>query len=162
MGETETPKLGTVPSPGARVASLVRVLVYAGAAGTLVLALNGVAPVLTRLSERGAMSEVVVIVPLWALVGVWMLAPYWGALRLHRYGSATTGESVLAGCAALALIALGANSFLATSAFVGGKPHPTADGVTIVFMPIVQWAVLGVAGVLLRVSRVIRRRGQTG
>ena len=53
----------------------------------------------------------------------------------------------------LVLIALGANSFLATSAFVGGKPHPTPDGVTIVLIPIVQWVVLGGAGLLLRLGQ---------
>jgi hypothetical protein len=57
----------------------------------------------------------------------------------------------------LVLIAVGGNSFLATSAFVGGQPHPTADGVTILLIPILQWVVLGGAGMLLSLGRVLRR-----
>jgi hypothetical protein len=152
----------TMPAPGRsgepRAVSWVRALIYAGAAGTLVLALNGVARGLGRLAERDAMLELIVIIPLWALLGAWILFPYWGALRLERRGSATSGERVLVACAVLLLIALGANSFLATSAFVGGKPHPTADGVTIMLIPIVQWMVLGGAGLLLRLGRAVRHR----
>jgi hypothetical protein len=142
----------------ARASSLARVLIYAGAAGTLILALNGARLVLGPLWQRGALSELIPIVPLWALVGTWILSPYWGALRLQRGWSTTPGQGAVVVIVALVVIALGANSFLATSAFVGGKPHPTADGVTIVLIPIVQWGALGAAGLLLRLGRWSRQR----
>jgi hypothetical protein len=159
----EAPTLGSC-GERVRVAhsfSFTRLFIYLGAAGTLMLALNGFRVVLGRLSQRGAMSELVVVVPLWAVLGVWILSPYWGALRLHRLGPTTRGEGVLVVCAVLALVALAANSFLMTSAFVGGRPHPTADGVTIALIPIAQWVVLGGAGVLLRLGRALRHRRQT-
>jgi hypothetical protein len=160
MNEAPTPGPGGEQVRAARAFSFTRLLIYLGAAGTLILVLNGVGDVLGRLSRRSALSELVVVVPLWALLGVWILSPYWGALRLQRFGSATRGEGVLVVCAVLALIALAANSFLVTSAFVGGRPHPTADGVTIVLIPIAQWVVLGGAGLLLRLGRALRHRGQ--
>mgnify|MGYP001613659121 CR=1 FL=1 len=99
------------------------------------------------------MTELVVIVPLWALMGAWTLSPYWGAARLQRRASTTRRARVVVVLAVLAVVALAANSFLVTSAFVGGRPHRTADGVTIVLVPIMQWIVLSVAGLMLRLDR---------
>ena len=135
----------------------MRILIYVGAAGTLMLVMNGAAMALGRMALRGVPAELVIIVPAWGLLGTWVLVPYWGALWLQRFGSATRGERVLVVCAVLVLIALGANSFLATSAFVGGRPHPTADGITILLIPILQWVVLGGAGMLLGIGQVLRR-----
>jgi hypothetical protein len=103
------------------------------------------------------MSDLILIVPLWVLLGAWMLAPYWGAWRLQRRESTTTAGRLVALIAALAVTALAANSYLATSAFVGGKPHPTADGATILIIPIAQWIVLGGAGLLRRLVRMVWR-----
>jgi hypothetical protein len=160
VNELPTARSGVESGRAAGASLLARVLIYAGAAGTFILALNGARVVLGRLSQRGAMSELLVIIPLWALVGMWILSPYWGALELQRRRANTRGEGAVVVVVALVVMALGANSFWATSAFVGGKPHPTADGVTIVLIPIVQWVVLGAAGLLLRLGRAIRHHGQ--
>jgi hypothetical protein len=141
----------------ARGFSHARFLIFTGAAVTLLLALNGVRLAIGRVSPRNA-SELVVIIPLWVLVGLWMLSPYWGALRLQRLRATTRLEDVVVVAAAWAITLLGANSFLVTSTFVGGKPHPTADGVTVMFIPIVQWLVVVAAYVLLRVRQSARRR----
>lgn len=156
--ELPTAKSGVEHPRPARAFSPTRLLIYVGAAGTLIFVLNGAAAGLSRLSQRGAMDELMVIIPLWALIGVWMLSPYWGALVLHRRRTTTRGDGVVVGIVVLAIIALGANSFLATSAFVGGKPHPTADGTTIVLIPSVQWVVLAGAALLLRLGRAVRHQ----
>jgi hypothetical protein len=115
--------------------------------------LNGFRVSLGRLSQREALGELVAIIPLWGLLGLWTLSPYWGALRLLRRPTTRGGSNVVM-FAVVVVIALAANSFLATSAFVGGKPHPTADGVTLVLIPIVQWILLGAAGLFLSLRRV--------
>jgi hypothetical protein len=139
-----------------RKATITRYLIYTGALGTLVLVLNGFRVVLGRLSQREALGELVAIIPPWGLLGLWTLSPYWGALRLLQRRPVTRGGSNVVMLAVVVVIALAANSFFATSAFVGGKPHPTADGVTLVLIPIVQWILLGAAGLFLSVRRVER------
>ena len=130
--------------------SLTRLLIYTGAAGTVILALAGLRFAVERLARRAAMAELVIVLPLWALIGAWMLSPFWGALKLQRRVSSTRSGRVVIVIAVIVLIALAANSFLVTNSFIGGKPRPTADGVTIVLVPILQWAVLGAASLLLR------------
>ena len=133
--------------------SVPRLLIYAAAAGTCSLALAGFGAVLQRLWRRGAMVELPLIVPFWVLIAGWMLSPYWGALMLQRLGPKGRSEGTILVLGLILMIAIGANSFLATSAFVGGEPHPTADGVTMVFIPGLQWMVLGFAALLQRIVR---------
>ena len=121
---------------------IVRAIIFAGAAGTFILVAAGC---LRSIVERDALAKLLVVIPLWLLVAVWLLSPYWGALRLHRRGMPSRAKAVIVGLATALLIGLGANSFLVTAVFVGGHVHPTADGVTIVVVPILQWIVLGSA-----------------
>jgi len=127
---------------------VTRVLILAGALGTGALILLGFSRALGRLADRGGLHELVVIIPLWLIVGAWMLSPYWGVSRLQRRGATRAGD-VVALLAVLVVVALGAYSFLATSAFIGGRPRPTADGVTIVVIPVAQWVVIAAAVVVL-------------
>ena len=69
--------------------------------------------------------------------------------------SDTRAEGVILVVALVLMIAIEASSFLATHTFVGGRPHPTADGVTIVFVPIVQWMVLAIAEVCRAIAHRI-------
>jgi len=130
-------------------------LIYAAGSGTLILAAVGLLRSIRRIIERDAISELPVVILLWLGVAAWALAPYWGALRLHRMATSHRAANLIVGAAVVLLAALAANSFLATSAFVGGRSHPTADAMTIIIVPLVQWCALGAAAVMVRV--LIRR-----
>jgi len=135
------------------LASATRYVIYAGAAATVILMLNGFRLGLARLWRREAMTDLFAVVPLWTLVGAWLLYPYWGASRLQRGAPATRAAQVVVLLAILVVVALAANSYLVTSFFVGGSPHPTADGMTIMLIPVLQWLVLGAGGLLIRMGR---------
>ena len=130
-----------------------RALIYAGAGGSLLLVLVAIYRIFFRVGARSVpLSEFIPITVLWILVTCWILSPYWGALKQGQRSS-TRAEGVILTVALVLMIAVEANSFLATNTFVGGRPHPTADGVTIVFIPIVQWVVLGLAASLRGITR---------
>lgn len=126
----------------------VLVFTYVGAAGTLSLALMGALRSMGNIARRHAPAELLIVLPFWLLVAAWVLAPYVGVRTLHESGTRSTGRAMIAGFTVLLVIALGANAFLATSAFVGGPAHPTADGMTLIFVPVLQWIVLGVAALI--------------
>jgi len=130
--------------------SIPRVLILFGAVGTSILVVNGFRLVLVRLMQRTAMTELFIIAPLWGLILVWALSPYWGAARLLGRATATPHARKVIVLAALTIVAFGANSFLVTSAFLGGRTRPTADGMTIILVPLVQWIVLGLVGLRVR------------
>jgi hypothetical protein len=156
--------MSTQASSSRRRLPIVRLIIYAGAAGTLVLVVAGCLRAIGRIAERNAQAELLVVIPLWLLVATWTLSPYWGALRLHRRGMPSRAMAVIVGLAGVLVVGLGANSFLVTAAFVGGQAHPTADGVTIVVVPILQWIVLGAAILIsnLVVHRSTRGSAQAG
>ncbi len=137
-------------APG--LAGIQRALIFAGAGGSICLVLAGFGRVLFNDRIGGDPLLLIIILPLWILVGGWLLWPYRGAWKLQRR-SRTRAEGVVLILALLLMIALAANSFLATSAFVGGKLHPTADGVTIILIPMVQWVMLALADLLPRIAR---------
>lgn len=133
---------------------VARLLVYAGAAGTLVLIVAGCVRAVARGVDRGAYVEVLVVIPMWLLIAGWMLSPFAGALMLHRGRWRSPARGAILVVVALLLAGLGANSFLVTSTFVGGDPHPTADAVTVLVVPVLQWMVVGAAALALhRLSR---------
>jgi len=84
-----------------------------------------------------------------AALAAWALWPYWYLLKRVNRRTWTSLGTIVAGITAALVVGVGANSFLATSSFVGGRPNPTADGVTILFVPVVQWCVIGVSNILL-------------
>jgi hypothetical protein len=135
-----------------------RVLIYAGAGGSLLLVLIAIGRVFSRVgSTTSRQSELIPIAVGWILITGWVLSPYLGALKMERQPSATRARETILIVALVLMIALEVNSFLATSAFVGGRPHPTADSMTIVFIPLLQWVILGVASLLRRIAHRISR-----
>lgn len=76
-----------------------------------------------------------------------MLLPYRSAMAMRR-GSTTRADDLILLVALILMIALGANSYFATSAFVGGQAHPTADGVTVAVITTLQWLVVKMAALL--------------
>ena len=101
--------------------------------------------------------EVPIVVSLWFAVAAWVLAPYWAALKLQPRVPSRIATVIL-GLAVVLVGALGASSFLVTSAFVGGPAHPTADALTLILVPVLQWFVLGVAAIVGNLT-ALRRRG---
>jgi hypothetical protein len=90
---------------------------------------------------------------LWVFVAGWILSPYLGAALLRRTWVTRRRDEGTLAIALLLMIAIAASSFLATSAFEGGAPQPTADGMTILVIPVAQWFVLAVAGVVMVLTR---------
>lgn len=133
--------------------SLSRLLIYAGAVLSLSLTVTGFGRAVAR---HAPMTQTAPIIRLWGifggwmLIGAWMLSPYWGALRVQDRDSTTRLRGAIVGTVAIVMIVLAANSFFATSAFVGGRARPTADGVTVIFVPMVQWVLIGVLAIVLR------------
>lgn len=158
VNEASTPGTKSSLLSAARKLSIAQLLIYAGAISTLVLVLVGFIRNLTTFGHKQPMAELFVFVPLVAIIAGWMLSPYWGALRFQRQGARTRGGSVIIIVAVILVIALGANSYLATPALLGGKSHPTAAGVTVMLIPMVQWLVLGLAALLLGLMSQRRTR----
>jgi hypothetical protein len=142
-----------------RSSSAARFVLYGGAAGTVVLVVMGCFRALQRLVERDALVEAPIVIAMWLPIAAWMLSPYWGALKLQRRAMPLRITTIISVLAAVLVCAVGANSFLVTSAFVGGRARPTADGVTIMFAPGLQWLVVGIAMLLthLLITRSTRR-----
>ena len=128
-----------------RRGQVVRFIIYAGMATTLLLAAGGCVRAIRRGAERDALEELIVVLPLWVALTGWMLSPYLGALWICRRAVSSRLAVLIVGVGALVMLALGLNSFLVTPAFVGGRQHPTADGVTIFVIPVLQWIVVGIA-----------------
>jgi NADH:ubiquinone oxidoreductase subunit 6 (subunit J) len=74
MTETSTSRTTGARFSAAPVPLILRLLTYAGAVGTLILVLVGFLAGIGRLWQRDALEELVVIVPLWVLIGGWMLS----------------------------------------------------------------------------------------
>lgn len=132
-GEMRAPTLPGPPGPQEAVQEvLLYALLYTGAGGTLLLVLVGI----------GRVGSYII------LPGYWMLSPYLGASILVGQRPRTRGEGLILILALVLLIALGANAYLASYTFVGGRLHPSAEAVTLIVIPMVQWVVLGLAALL--------------
>lgn len=142
-----------------RKLSIVQILIYAGAVvGPLVFVLVLFIHNFTRMWHAQAVYELVVIVPLIAVMAGWMLTPYWGALRWQRQGAKPQGVSAIVIVAVILVIALGAISYPKALALLGDKSQPTGEVVfpMIMIIPMVQWVVLGLAAMLFG---LMARRG---
>lgn len=164
MAETSTSRTTGARFSAARVPLILR-LICAGAAGPLILLLaatvTGIASCF--LGHGPGPLDLLFFVPLWAVAGGWMLLPYWGALRLQRRAPNTPGKAAIVLLAVVLVIALGATSFLVTSAFVLGWPHPPVTArlqLAVLYaavIPILQWAVLYAAELLLYTAALLLR-----
>jgi len=163
MAKTSTPTTTVACFSAAPVPLILRRLIYAGAVGPLILLLAVIVAGIAScfLGHGPGPLDLLFFVPLWVVAGGWMLLPYWGALRLQRRGSNTRGKAAIVLLAVVLVIALGATSFLVTSAFVLGWPHPPGKPhapvtaklqLAVLYaavVPILQWAVLYAAELLL-------------
>jgi hypothetical protein len=115
-----------------------------------------------RAGRSTDLTDVLLVVGFWLAVTAWAIWPYRRLLQhLDRSWTVRRGN-VVVGVAAVVVVGLGANSFLMTSALVGGSPHPTADGVTILLVPVLQWAVVGSCSAVLTYLNRARTGGVQG
>ena len=134
-----------------------RMLLWTGAAGTLVLILVIAG---LGLSRSGPPPLAVGLgAPVIALL---MLSPYWGAFHQLRRPSGTQAEGYVLLAASVLVVALGAYAYLYGWVFYTGPTRATGQGMLALIVPLYQWVIVVVAAGMRWLVRTVSRRHPSG
>jgi len=137
----------------ARLATTQQILITSGAMGSFFLVASAYGRILSQVGARNrGTGEFVPITLCWIFIAGWILSPYCVAFMMQRRRVRTWVQDLILIIGLLLMILLEANSFLVTPSLVGGRPHPTADGITIIVIPMGQWAVLAVTRACMAIA----------